>query len=77
VVQLHIYNMLPDSLNTVAKKLAAAERKLPRGTHLAIVEPFFKMMADGDFGVRVDDPQEVGAERVLPMHPVRSGAPAL
>lgn len=45
----------------MAKKLAAAEVQLPKGTHLAIVEPFYKMTADGGYGVRVDDPQDVSA----------------
>ena len=36
-----------------------AQAWLPEGTSLAIVEPFFKLRADGTPGIRVDDPKEL------------------
>lgn len=65
---MYLYNLLPGGLSSMAKTLAAAEEQLPKGTHLAIVEPFYKMTADGGYGVRVDDPQDVSALEYTLMH---------
>lgn len=50
--------MLPDTLE-IAKKYGAAERLFPSGTIISIREPFYKLMNDGGYGVRVDNPKEV------------------
>lgn len=56
--QLFVYNMLPSNLSDLAAMRAAAVA-LPNGAEVAIIDPFFKMCADGGMGVRVDDPTEV------------------
>jgi hypothetical protein len=46
----------------------ALNRVIPKGTHVIIVDPFFKMRQDGTAGIRVDDPDEVifGDELPIP-----------
>ncbi|KAK9804206.1 hypothetical protein WJX72_001253 [[Myrmecia] bisecta] len=66
LVRVLIYNMVPEGLD-LRQKQAFTERNLPRGTSVAILEPFYKLMADGNYGVRVDNPAEViFLERVGP-----------
>eukprot|EP00401_Gymnodinium_catenatum_P072655 CAMPEP_0117458124 /NCGR_PEP_ID=MMETSP0784-20121206/766_1 /TAXON_ID=39447 /ORGANISM="" /LENGTH=1084 /DNA_ID=CAMNT_0005251627 /DNA_START=143 /DNA_END=3395 /DNA_ORIENTATION=- len=43
-----------------------AQAWLPEGTSLAIVEPFFKLRADGTPGIRVDDPRELVRDAAPP-----------
>lgn len=50
--------MLPDT-SDIGRKYQAAERMFPPGTIISIREPFYKLMADGCYGVRVDNPKEV------------------
>jgi hypothetical protein len=73
VLQLHLYGILPRGPYTVhwaRERWRTADALLPPGTHLAVVEPFFKAMVDGTWGVRVDDPGQVsgggGRERGAP-----------
>lgn len=44
-------------------KLTAAQKVFARGSAVAILEPFYKLMADGTHGVRVDNPTEVRLTR--------------
>jgi len=41
------------------QRLSEAEKRLHPGVKIAIIEPFFKLRADGTHGVRVDDPRDV------------------
>lgn len=51
--------MLPDFLLDEQSRAGYAERLFAPGTFLAIKEPSYKIMQDGTFAVRVDNPQEV------------------
>lgn len=51
--------MIPAKLTGLAG-LQAAAAALPNGAKVAIIEPFYKMCADGGMGVRVDDQSQVG-----------------
>jgi hypothetical protein len=33
----------------------------PKGRQLAVIEPYYKLMLDGTYGIRVDNPNEVRA----------------
>jgi hypothetical protein len=69
VLQVCVYNMLPEGLS-MAQQMAAAKRLLPRGKKVGVIEPFFKRMVDGALGVRVDNPLEVrcsGGGAALPV----------
>lgn len=57
-MQVSLYNILPDDMPFQQRQIEGA-RLLPPGTCLAIGEPFYKVMSDGQLGVRVDDPNEV------------------
>lgn len=48
------------------RTLQVAQRLFPNGQAVAIIEPYFKVSADGAFGVRVDNPAEVGLTRGRP-----------
>ncbi|EFJ53047.1 hypothetical protein VOLCADRAFT_85918 [Volvox carteri f. nagariensis] len=61
-VMVSVYNLLPSNLAGVPG-LRAGERALPEGRHVAIIEPFYKRMADGTQGVRVDNPREAAGRR--------------
>ena len=50
--------MFPEALS-LRERLKDAQELLHPGTKVAIIEPFFKLMADGTVGVRVDDPRDV------------------
>lgn len=39
--------------------ISAARHAFPMHQAVAILEPYYKLMADGDYGVRVDNPAEV------------------
>jgi hypothetical protein len=58
VVKLSLYNAVPPS-GSGARRAAAAQRVLPRGAVVEVVEPFFKQFADGTYGVRIDDPRQL------------------
>lgn len=60
-LQVHMYNIpsLPAMTTTMAD-LRKAQELFPEGQALAVIEPFFKLMLDGTYGVRVDNPAEVG-----------------
>ncbi|GLC48877.1 Mitochondrial import receptor subunit TOM70 [Pleodorina starrii] len=57
VVRLAVYNLIP-ALGGLAGMVAGA-KALPEGRAVAVLEPFFKRMADGTTGVRVDNPLEL------------------
>ena len=59
VVKLSVYNVLTAGAQSIAQRERAAARVLPKSARVAIIEPFFKLMRDGSYGVRVDDPREV------------------
>lgn len=56
-----MYNIpsLPATTTTMAD-LRKAQELFPEGQPLAVIEPFFKLMLDGTYGIRVDNPAEVG-----------------
>lgn len=56
-LQVSLYNMIPGG--SWLERLNSASRMFPKGRHLAIIEPFYKVMGDGLHGVRVDNPAEV------------------
>jgi len=60
VLQVHIYNVpsLPAVVTTIAD-LKKAQAMFPEGQQIAVIEPFYKLMRDGTYGVRVDNPAEV------------------
>lgn len=58
VAQVCMYNMIQEH-GSLMKRQQAADRMFPKGSRLAIMEPFFKVMASGEPGVRVDNPKEV------------------
>ena len=43
--------------DTRAAQWAAVDRHFKPGAFLAVIEPYFKRMADGTHGVRVDSPE--------------------
>jgi hypothetical protein len=43
------------------ERLTAAASLFPKGQHLLVLEPYYKLMADGTLGVRVDNQAEVRA----------------
>jgi len=62
VVKVALYNALADGVpNHPQARYAAANSVLPRGQAVAIVEPYYKMFADGTRGVRVDNPNDLRA----------------
>ena len=58
---LHLIPAVPDNKD-FAKRIKVAEKMLPAGKRLAVVEPFYKVMRDGTRGIRVDNPKEVRPE---------------
>lgn len=60
-LQVHVYN-IPSlaAVTTTLADLHKAQELLPEGQALAVIEPFFKLMLDGTYGVRVDNPADVG-----------------
>jgi hypothetical protein len=60
LIQVHIYNVpsLPP-FGTTLEYLKSAQALFPEGQALAVLEPFYKLMLDGTYGVRVDNPAEV------------------
>ena len=57
-MQVSLYNLFPAGLDML-QRLSEAEKRLHPGVKIAIIEPFFKLRADGTHGVRVDDPRDV------------------
>jgi hypothetical protein len=82
VTKLALYGALPPVAfgDLLGDRARAAARLLPEGARVGVAEPFFKLMADGTYGVRVDNPQELTV--VLPRdtknkrHAADSGAHA-
>jgi len=72
VVKLVVYNLNPP-FNPSGRDVHAAQCELlPHHSLVAVIEPFFKLLADGTYGVRVDDPRELVLRS--PMAPA-AGAP--
>jgi hypothetical protein len=42
--------------------ISTAQQVFPKGQRIAILEPYYKVMADGTLGVRVDNPAEVSMD---------------
>lgn len=40
--------------------LATAQKVFARGLAIAVLEPYYKLVADGSYAVRVDNPAQVG-----------------
>ena len=61
VTKLALYGALPPVAfgDLLGDRARAAARLLPEGARVGVAEPFFKLMADGTYGVRVDNPQEL------------------
>ncbi|KXZ52930.1 hypothetical protein GPECTOR_8g306 [Gonium pectorale] len=77
VIMVALYNYLPSGLAHLSGLAAmrVAARELPEGQPVAIIEPFMKIMADGQPGVRVDNPKEVvKLEALLPGNAAALGA---
>jgi hypothetical protein len=58
LLQLCVYGMLDDQM-PLKYKMMQAESLFPKGLKVAVLEPFYKTMQDGNLGVRVDNPAEV------------------
>jgi tetratricopeptide (TPR) repeat protein len=58
LVRVTVYNAMPGGL-AVGRLQLAAQQLLPEGATVAVVEPFFKVFADGTLGVRIDDPRDL------------------
>lgn len=73
-VKLAVYNLLPPGARGMseAERERAAALRLPKGARVAVVEPFFKLMVDGSYGVRVEDPRELVMETRDPGRPSMS-----
>lgn len=63
LVSLQVYN------TRGVKTVWEAQRYLPEGSAIAILEPFFKMRADGTLGIRVDDPNDIAFDVTSPTTP--------
>lgn len=63
VIQLGLYNQLPGGASGPESQ-AAADACFPRGTKLAIAEPFMKVFMDGNRGIRVDAPADIRVDRI-------------
>jgi hypothetical protein len=62
VLQVHIYHVPGLSpISTTEAALAQAQTMFPQGQQLAVIEPYYKLMLDGTYGIRVDKPNEVRA----------------
>lgn len=59
LVNVSFYNALPGVPQDRTSQWYAAERLFSRGRRIAILEPYFKLAADGTFLVRVDNPREL------------------
>ena len=59
LVMVSFYNALPGVPQDRDSQWYAAERLFSQGRRLAILEPYFKLAADGNFLIRVDNPLEV------------------
>eukprot|EP00967_Tisochrysis_lutea_P054728 scaffold68555_cov21-Tisochrysis_lutea.AAC.3 len=55
--EVSLYNFIPE-FETGMEKQLYAEKILRRGLPIAIIEPYYKVFADGSQGVRVDNPAE-------------------
>ena len=76
VTKLALYNALAPGGGglSYAAYCRAAVRCLPERSRVAIIEPFFKIMAEGAYGVtRVDDPSELVIEYMPGGHDRASG----
>lgn len=60
-MQVSFYNTPQlEGIRGMTRRVAVAQQVFPKGQAVTILEPYYKMMADGSFGVRVDHPKEVG-----------------
>jgi hypothetical protein len=61
LVRISVYNMMPalKPETSMLQRAKHANELFPVGQGIAIVEPFYKLMLDGSFGVRVDNPKDV------------------
>lgn len=61
VIQIALYNYVPGKMSRL-NEMEYARKHLPKGTRVSIAEPFTKILADGNRGVRIDDPREFRIE---------------
>jgi hypothetical protein len=61
VMQVSIYNFIPSQGMTLIQRVKAASQSLAEGKQVSIIEPYYKIMADGRPGIRIDNPLEVSA----------------
>jgi hypothetical protein len=61
IINVSFYGLVDPCTPQVANKI------VPKGTKLIIVEPFFKMGMDGTQVIRVDDPYDVIFASALPL----------
>ena len=59
LVMVSFYNALPGVPQDRDSQCYAAESLFSQGRRLAILEPYYKLAADGNFLIRVDNPLEV------------------
>ena len=55
VIQITLYNIIPHSPD----KFYLAEKMVPHGSQIRIIEPFLKICRDGNRAIRVDDPSDI------------------
>ncbi len=60
-IPIAIYNYIPGKMSRL-NGIEYARKHLPKGTRVSIAEPFTKILADGNRGVRIDDPREFRIE---------------
>jgi hypothetical protein len=61
ITEISFYNLV----NPVTPK--DANLVIPKGKHVVILDPYFKMRQDGTSGIRVDDPNDVIFSSDLPL----------
>jgi hypothetical protein len=59
-MQVHMYNV-PGLMPWLTSPggLASAQAMFPPGQHLAIIEPTYKLLPDGTYGIREENPHKV------------------
>mmetsp|Transcript_12169 Transcript_12169/g.18677 ORF Transcript_12169/g.18677 Transcript_12169/m.18677 type:complete len:751 (-) Transcript_12169:789-3041(-) len=60
-IQIALYNYVPGKMSRL-NETEYARKHLSKGTRVSIAEPFTKILADGNRGVRIDDPREFRIE---------------
>jgi len=66
VVNLQVYSI------PAVRTIWEAQAWLPEGSAIAIVEPFYKIRADGTLGIRVDNPEDVIFNAIGPASPTNA-----